>query len=227
MKRFPDLLLFTIAIGTILFCSFSATGLLSNSLKKEKLKHKSVIPATNQLKSGDLIFRDGKSYISKTLKQFNRIDPRFSHAGIIHIEGNQAFVYHCIGGEENVTNKMKKESLPSFCSPSVINAYAIYRPSLSKSQLHLLDSLAGSYYLAGIEFDTHFNINDPEKMYCTELIYNVFNKLLGSDNFISLTEIAGNKYVSCDNIFLQPQMKELYNHSYSRSNKKINENKSH
>jgi len=227
MKRFPDLLLLSIAIGTILCCSFSATNLLSNSLRKEKQKQSSVTPSTNRLRSGDLIFRDGKSYISRTLKQFNRKDSRFSHAGIIHLEGNQAFVYHCIGGEENVTNKMKKETLSSFCSPTEINTYAIYRPALSKAQIHLLDSITGSYYTKGIEFDTHFNINDSRKMYCTELIYNVFDQLLGAENFISLTDIAGQKYVSCDNIFLQPQMKELYNYSYSRSNKKINENKSH
>ncbi|HNQ61528.1 MAG TPA: YiiX/YebB-like N1pC/P60 family cysteine hydrolase [Bacteroidia bacterium] len=224
MKRFPDLLLLTIAIGTIFCCSFSATGLLSNSWRNEKRNGGVVTPSTAHLRSGDIIFRDGKSYISKALKQFNRTDPRFSHAGIIHMEGNNAFVYHCIGGEENITNKMRKETLSSFCSPSEINSYAIYRPALSKSQIVLLDSIAGSYYSAGLEFDTHFNINDQGKMYCTELIYNIFDQLLGSDNFITLTEIAGKKYVSCDNIFLQPQMKELYKYSYNSKNKKINEN---
>lgn len=218
MKRFPDILLLIIAIGTILSCSFSATGWLRSSLKKEKPKVISVYPKTTLLKSGDLIFRDGRSFISHALKQFNRRDSRFSHAGLIHMENGKPFVYHCMGGEGSSNNKMRKEPLSSFCSNKEVNVYSIFRPSVNDMQLEAIDSVAGTYYGQGLEFDTKFDLSNSDKMYCTELIYNIFKKVLKEDNFISLTEMAGVSYISCDNIFLHDQMKELYTHSYKRSN---------
>jgi hypothetical protein len=217
MKRFPDILLLILALGTILACSFSATGWLRSSLKKDKQVTRSVTPASNLLRSGDLIFRDGKSFISHALKQFNRKDDRYSHAGIIHKEGDQTYVYHCIGGEGNENNKMMKEKLSSFCADTHVNAFAIYRPALEFDQLRLIDSLAGNYFNQGIEFDSKFNLEDSRRMYCTELIYKVFKEALGNDNFISLTNMAGVTYVSCDDIFLHSQMQELYSYSYQRA----------
>lgn len=218
MKRFPDILLLVLAIGTILCFSFSATGWFRSSLKKEKTKYKSVYPEIELLKSGDLIFRDGKSFISHALKQFNQKDARFSHAGMIHIEGKEAFVYHCIGGEGSPNNKMRKEKLSSFCSDETVNAYAIFRPSLKADQVQAFDSIAGLYFRSGMEFDSKFDIETNDKMYCTELIYNIYKEVLHEDNFIPLTEMAGKTYVSCDNIFLQPEMYELYSYSYQSTN---------
>ena len=205
-----------LALGTIFSCSLSATGLFLGSTKTEQINISTVLPVQSTLTSGDLIFRDGKSYISHTLKQFNLKDSRFSHAGIIHIEGGQTYVYHCIGGEGSSDNKMRRESLASFCAASEVNSYAIFRPVFDQNTVRAIDSTAGILFHKGIEFDTKFDLSSDDKMYCTEMIYKVFNSVLQENNFIPLTKVAGATYVSCDNIFLQEQMKPIYTHVYSR-----------
>lgn len=215
MKRFPDILLMVIAVGTILCCSLSAPGFFRNKSKKYHPTQASIIPASITLQSGDLIFRDGKNFISKSLRQFNRKDSRFSHAGIIHIQEGNAYVFHCIGGEGNADNKMRKEKLPDFCSSDEINTFAIYRPELKPEQVRATDSIAQEYFNKGIEFDTQFSLETSDKMYCTEMIYNIYKEVLRENNFIPLSSISGLKYVSCDDIFLQKPMKELYTHSYN------------
>ncbi|TAH42984.1 MAG: hypothetical protein EYC69_03935 [Bacteroidetes bacterium] len=214
MKRFPDILLVVIGLGTILCCSLSATGLFRNSAKQTKVSPPVILPASEMLRSGDIIFRDGKSFISQAFKQFRRKDQRFSHAGIIHIQNGDVFVFHCIGGEGSSDNRMRKEKLSSFCSGKEVNEYAIFRPSLNISQMRAIDSIACGYFDSGLEFDTKFDLHDSRKMYCTELIYNVFKLALQDENFIPLTEVAGLSYVACDNIFLQPELKEIYSYSY-------------
>lgn len=214
MKRFPDILLIIIGLGTILCCSLSATGLFRHKVKRITKNVSTVIPKVELLKSGDIIFRDGKSFISQAFKQFSRKDARFSHAGIIHIQDGDAYVFHCIGGEGSRDNRMRKEKLASFCSSSEVNSYSIFRPNLDQSKMDAIDSVAGSFYDKGVEFDDKFDLTENNKMYCTEMIYNVFKTVLKNENFIPLTKVAGLSYVSCDNIFLQPELKEYYSYSY-------------
>ena len=193
----------------------SATGLFRTKTKRTSRNPSTVTPKIDLLHSGDIIFRDGKSFISQAFKQFSRKDPRFSHAGIIHIQNGEAYVFHCIGGEGSKDNRMRKEKLLSFCSSADVNAYAIFRPNLEASKIQAIDSIAGLYFDQGIEFDSKFDLTEENKMYCTEMIYNAFKTVLKNENFIPLTEVAGLSYVSCDNIFLQPQLNEYYSYSYN------------
>lgn len=197
--------------------AFSTVGWLQSAPKYTSSDSNLHLPDTLKLQSGDLVFREGIGYISRTLKQFNRADKRFSHAGIIHIQDNEAFVYHCIGGEGNPDNRMKMEKLSSFCASKEALAFGIYRPDLSASLSKAVDSLATSYWRKGLEFDTHFDLESNDKMYCTELIYKIYDEVLRENNFVPLTSISGTTYVSCDNIFMQKQVKELFTFTYKTS----------
>jgi hypothetical protein len=216
-RKISDILLFILGIGTILCCAFASTGTSGSHGNTFQEREQTVVPSFAILRNGDLIFRDGKSFISKALKKFNLKDQRFSHAGILHLEAGEAYVYHCIGGEGNPDNRLRKEKLSSFCRPSEINRYSIFRTILNPDQLKQVDSLAGVYHSLGIEFDTGFDLSDSRKMYCTEMIYNIFETVLKNDNFITLTNVSGMKYVACDDIFLSPDLKEIYIHSYNPS----------
>lgn len=196
-------------------CAFVTSG-TSGSRDNPYLESEiSVVPPSASLRNGDLIFRDGKSFISRTLKKFNLKDQRFSHAGILHIEAGEAYVYHCIGGEGNPDNRLRKEKLNSFCRPSGIKRYSVFRTMLNPQQLEQVDSLAGVYFSLGIEFDTGFDLNDSRRMYCTEMIYKIFETVLKDDNFITLTSVSGRNYIACDDIFLSPGVQEVYTHTYN------------
>ncbi len=222
MKRLSDRLVVIVFLGLVVLCSFSSTEIFRRDTQKSKDGLLPVFPKTLKLQSGDLIFREGKGFISEALKQFNRKDPRFTHGGIVHIENGEVYVYHCVGGEGNPDNRMKKEGLKRFCSPQFAKSYGIFRPEISQEQLGAIDSLAGHFFQLGIEFDTHFDLSSDDKMYCTEMIYKVFKEVLRENNFVHLTIISGNEYVSCDNIFLHPQIQELYSYAYPIKNSNQN-----
>jgi hypothetical protein len=157
--------------------------------------------------SGDLIFRDGRGIISSTFRKLSLTDPKYSHAGIIHRENGKIFVYHMIGGEENKTNKMRKDLLSDFCCPIQSNAFGVYRTDQNENEI---DSLAGYYFSNHLEFDTHFDLTTDDKMYCTELIYKILKKVSGQDNFLPLSVLSGVNYEACDNIYLSSHSKKIY-----------------
>src|SRR3954464_10834717 len=103
--NFKRTLFFVLAI-LIIGCSFTWFRLnkenhfaLSSEAALQKWSHAKV--DISRLQTGDLIFRHGRGFISNALMSFSQHEKKYSHAGIISVENNEVYVYHCIGGEEN------------------------------------------------------------------------------------------------------------------------------
>jgi hypothetical protein len=218
MRKFPDLLMVVLILGSCLVFSYSAiTGSVKYPVKSVKPNF-SFLPAGDSLfKSGDIIFRDGRGIISSAFRKLSLRDPRYSHAGIIHREGHRLFVYHLIGGEGNKDNSMRKDDITDFCSTLQANSFAIYRTDQDGSTI---DSLAGNYFEQHLQFDTRFDLSTNDKMYCTELVYKILKQVSAQDNFLSLTTLSGVKYVSCDDIYLSSHSKKIYSQEYSSNSSK-------
>lgn len=140
MKKYSDLLLLIIASGTLVLILLATSGWIEPvTARMQPVQIRTTwiqaAPDLNQLKSGDLIFRHGRGFISNAFQKLSKEDPRYSHAGIIEVENGQAFVYHCIGGEENKSNKMKRETLSAFCRPDHNHTFGIYRTDLNPKQM--------------------------------------------------------------------------------------------
>ncbi len=212
MKKIAPILI-VLLIGCFFFYLNTKENILADT--------RSEIPATSLpyniydslFQSGDLIFRDGRGVISTAFRMFSLKSPLYSHAGIVHRENGEIYIYHIIGGESNSPEKMKKESLTSFIDPIQANAFAVYRFNISPD---LIDSFATVFYSKNIEFDKKFDLKSSDKMYCTELVYRILQKASGDKNLIPLTEISGIQFVACDNIYLSPNSKIIY--SYSSNN---------
>ncbi|MCC7231446.1 MAG: hypothetical protein IT242_00760 [Bacteroidia bacterium] len=219
MKRFPDILIAGLALFTIGLCFASGSGFLepAHAVMKSSLltkKWEIASPDPSMLHSGDLIFRQGRGVISNSLRCLNREDPSFSHAGIIHLEKGKVFVYHCIGGEENVSSRMRKESLRDFCSPDYVHSFAIYQLQVDEHRHSMMDSIAGSWYRKGLRFDTDFDLSTDSAMYCTEMVYKVIKASCGNEIYLPLTRLAGRSYVTCDNLYLHTPCTSIYHYSY-------------
>ncbi|HRH66504.1 MAG TPA: YiiX/YebB-like N1pC/P60 family cysteine hydrolase [Bacteroidia bacterium] len=219
MKKFSDILLVFVVTGTLVLLLLTGSGWIepvTAHMQPAQVRNSwiSAAPDQNLLKSGDLIFRHGRGFISNAFQTFSRKDPRYSHAGIIEIENGRAYVYHCIGGEENKTNRMKKEMLETFCRPDQVHAFGIYRTDLTTEQLNKVHSGIHKYYAQGMEFDTDFSMESDDRMYCTEMLYKLLTAATGYKNFLPLTHITGHTYVSCDNIYLSPHCREIYTYKY-------------
>ena len=219
MKKYSDLLLLIIASGTLVLILLATSGWIEPvTARMQPVQIRTTwiqaAPDLNQLKSGDLIFRHGRGFISNAFQKLSKEDPRYSHAGIIEVENGQAFVYHCIGGEENKSNKMKRETLSAFCRPDHNHTFGIYRTDLNPKQMKKVLSGLNEYYKQGLEFDTDFSLDTDDKMYCTEMVYKLLTNAIGDKNFLPLTHISGRNYVSCDNIYLSSHCREIYSYDY-------------
>jgi hypothetical protein len=184
----------------------------SSEIQKQWMKAQ---PEISSLKSGDLIFRHGRGFISNALMSLGQREKKYSHAGIISVENGNVYVYHAIGGEQNISNKLRKDKLEDFCSPQDVHAFGIYRSDLDKEQIEAVIDAAKIYFKCGLEFDTKFDLTSNDKMYCTEFIYKIFNGISGNQNYIYLSAAGGNQYVSCDDLYLNPHFKKIYSFAYT------------
>lgn len=171
-------------------------------------------PNLSQLRSGDLIFRHGRGIISNVLMSLGQREKKYSHAGIVSVENGNVFVYHAIGGEENISNKLRKDPLADFCNPADAHAFGVYRAGLNDSQINSVMILASAYYKNGLQFDTKFDLNTDDKMYCTEFVYKIFKQALGNENYISLSTINGKQYIACDDLYCNAHCREIYHYQY-------------
>jgi hypothetical protein len=178
-------------------------------------KHtETILPDFALLQTGDLIVRHGKGFISEALMKFSRNDSRYSHAGFIVMENNAPFVYHAIGGEENKSNKLRKDPLSYFCMPGNAEAYGIYRYNLTPEQKPAIARRAEEYFRAGLEFDLSFDLKSDSAMYCTEFIYKIITAVTGNGNYISLSSVNNTPYVALDNLYLNSHALPVFSHRY-------------
>ena len=171
-------------------------------------------PDIKLLKTGDLILRHGRGFISNAFMSLSFKEKKYSHCGIVHIENGNVYVYHAIGGEENTSNKMRKDLLKDFCDPQHVHSFGIYRYDLNDAQLKQYDSLATDYYHKGLQFDTKLDLTTDDVMYCSELIYKTLQKITGDKGYIATSNVNGYKYVAIDNLYLNRHCSPVYEFSY-------------
>lgn len=123
----------------------------------------------------DIVFRLGRTLQSEAIA--SKGPGGYSHIGmmveidsikhIIHIEPNRQ-------GSERI----KVESVADFFNPEVAVAGCVMRyNSLTDSMQQILSSYAKSILAQGVSFDHDYQLSDSSRMYCTELVENIFNKV--------------------------------------------------
>ena len=122
------------------------------------------------LKEGDLVVRLNRDPASQFIRNFNRHDKKYSHAGIVLFEQGYPYVYHIVNGEENPDERLRKDSLSRFCDPGINKAYGIFRYNLDSGELGKIKETIHSWYAKGVRFDSAFNLKTDDRMYCSEMI---------------------------------------------------------
>lgn len=209
MAKFGNYLLIGIIFLTLSLCSVSKFSFF-NQISAVTNKPKFVMPAT-QFKTGDMILREGKSFISQVLSSFSKTDKHFSHAGLILIKNGQTFVCHILAAEGTRSNKIRLETIESFCNPAENSSFAIFRSNVDENKV---DSVLMVYLHKKITFDNDFDLNSDDKMYCTELVYKTLTIANQNKKFIDLSHGIDKDYVACDNLYLNPATHLIYSHNY-------------
>lgn len=123
-------------------------------------------------KSGDVIFRRGLGMVSRAVLT---ADPEsgFSHAGLVRRTEGETWVIHALT-ETPLTReaKIRAEPLDTFLGEL---SGALYRPSGNFAETgQRAAEVAYGYVLEGKTFDSHFDLETEDKLYCTELVWKAY-----------------------------------------------------
>ena len=152
-----------------------------------------------QIHSGDIILREGKSFISQAFRNFSIVDKHYSHAGVAYNLHGKMFVCHVVAAEGNKSDKVRLEPIESFCNPLENSSWAVYRTGIKKEEI---DQAMLHFFSHKISFDLNFDLKSDDKMYCTELVYKIMTTANHNKKFINLSHGNGIDYVACDNLYL-------------------------
>jgi hypothetical protein len=122
------------------------------------------------LKDGDILCRLGDRLWSRYFKDISLTDKRFSHLGIIRIIDDKITVINAEGRAIAGKDFVNEVDLDDFLE--IAKAIGIYR--LNDFDGKIISSAAMEYI--GYPFDWNFDLNDENKIYCTELLYIVLKK---------------------------------------------------
>ncbi|HMU44952.1 MAG TPA: YiiX/YebB-like N1pC/P60 family cysteine hydrolase [Chitinophagaceae bacterium] len=122
------------------------------------------------LTDGDLIVRFNRDPTSLYIKNFNRRDKKYSHAGLLFFEDGQPFVYHIVNGSDSSREFIIKDPFTNFCNPKENLSFGIFRYNVKPTEIKRLNILLKKWLDKKIRFDHQFNLDTDEKMYCSEMV---------------------------------------------------------
>jgi Permuted papain-like amidase enzyme, YaeF/YiiX, C92 family len=158
--------------------------------------------------SGDIVTRMGTDLTSFLLSGINPTDSSFSHCGIVSIEHDSVFVYHCIGGEFNPDQKMKREPLADFSKPADCKGLGIFTPNLSDSQKSVLCSQVKLLFGNGLRFDMDFDLSTDDRQYCTEMVAKSIGAIIGKMDWAPIFQSGNIRFIPVENIYHNKLVRE-------------------
>ena len=116
--------------------------------------------------SGDIVMRHGTGLWSEFFRKYSVRDRRFSHAGIVWVEGGKLYCIHAEGDDLSGRGQVAKVPLREFFKPSRANGHFRFRLPREVR----LRCAREAHRLLGVPFDWKFDTDDHSALYCTELI---------------------------------------------------------
>lgn len=153
------------------------------------------------LQEGDIVFRKGQGLASRVVLIAEK-SGGYSHVGIIVKDSSGWSVIHAVPGEtdkKNPTEVMKKETLAQFFAPHRAVSGAIFRLDTIENIPFQAAQKAKVLLERKLLFDHKYNLEDSTKMYCTELLYFVYNSA-----GVDISEGRRNSYPAMQDDFLLP-----------------------
>ncbi|RYZ33518.1 MAG: hypothetical protein EOP49_35790 [Sphingobacteriales bacterium] len=161
------------------------------------------------VRTGDMVLRRGSDATSYMFSRMNRKELTYSHCGIVIFHNGYPYVYHAIGGEDNPDALLRADSLTTWMAPKSNELFGIYRHTLSVEELRKLVSVVTGYYKDEVKFDTRFDLNTDDRLYCAELVAKALNRAKGMA-YIQPSKRYGLYYYSIDDLYLTASGKLIW-----------------
>jgi len=189
-------------ILVVFFClaaiCYKAFFYLDHESEKKAIVQYSSVTRLSQLEmskihEGDFILRRGFGYFSDYIaSSLNTGSTDVTHAGIIIKQNNKFYVIHSLSSDVSDIDGMQLQPLSQFLQYSAPGKIIITRAKNSSANFGKKVAQHAKIYLAGhIPFDHNGDIDNSNKLFCTELIWQILEKDL---NYITLPkEITARK----------------------------------
>ena len=140
-------------------------------------KNSQVICDTVGLRNGDLLFRMGMGYESHVVSDVS--NGEYSHIGLAWHNGKQWCAIHAVPGEneKGEPEYLKCEPIGEFFRPDRAQAGARARVNCSDSIADAAARHAYQLVQRKVLFDNDYNTSDSSRLYCTELVKQVYSPL--------------------------------------------------
>jgi hypothetical protein len=152
-----------IVLPVLLFSSH-----INTSREKVYYKAGEVAP---YLRDGDIVCRLGDRLWSLYFSALSITDKRFSHLGIVHIEGETVTVINAEGLAVEGRDFVNEVSLQEFLN--IARAIGVYRSKDIEGRLIANTALA----YKGRPFDWKFDLLEENTIYCSELLYVILKQI--------------------------------------------------
>lgn len=171
--RLPSKLLLGI-IAVLVFSLLLLWVHLHQREKKLMEQHIRVLYDTTELRSGDLMFRNGLSAESLVVTQASNSD--YSHVGIAYHMPSGWHVIHAVPGEapQGEPEYLKCEPIADFYDPSRAMAGASASIRCDNASALRAAREAFSKVEQKVLFDNDYDLNDTTELYCSELVWRAY-----------------------------------------------------
>lgn len=196
------LLVFGLSLISISILTSSAFCGRALSLAAHHLKQYSALVDSTRFEEGDILLRQGNSFVSTMIVQAFPSAEGMSHCGILVKDQDRWSIIHSISGSISDSDGIRSDDLESFISKAYLGNVRHIKPAF-QIEHDLLAHNARFYLKQGSAFDHDFDLETRNRLYCSELIRAVYLDAGAEDVFI-YKNIAGKKLVDLGSFFGSP-----------------------
>ncbi|MFR9507101.1 MAG: YiiX/YebB-like N1pC/P60 family cysteine hydrolase [Rikenellaceae bacterium] len=129
-----------------------------------------------ELSDGDIAFRRGLGFVSDAVLVVNARGS-YSHCGVVIHYNGEWCVVHAVPyeGDRLEDDKVYCEPIGEFYSTKKASCGAIYRmQGLDSLDREAIGSYVEHHFEAGTKFDHDYNLDNQERLYCSELVWRAY-----------------------------------------------------
>ena len=124
---------------------------------------------------------------------------RFSHVGVVSLFRGQPVVIHAIYDVEKKRDGVVVDAIHSFLSEA--DDWAVYRVNMRLELRNKIAELAIDANAASIPFDNQFDLASEDHVYCTEFVWRIVNRVVGSDLVKATISFGNRKIVAISDVY--------------------------
>jgi len=146
--------------------------------------------------AGDVVVRRGHGTWTQYFIDCSSREKRFSHIGIVVSNVPPYTIVHSDANEWTGIGSVRLESWQGFYADALECAVFRYNGSDSSATRFADRGMA----LIGVPFDSAFDMDDTNRLYCTEFVRTVINDTLKT-NLVGWTSVCDKRVVALDDIY--------------------------